>query len=165
MFAQVLTIIVAIAAVLAGAAALFVLGWRAKSGLVLGPIVWLSKRFMNRSQMRTAGQPGAYAGIVRHVGRSSGRAYETPIGIVADGDDFLVALPYGTRAQWVKNVLAAGHATFVHEGGTYEVDAPELVPMASVVDHFAPTDRSSFRVLKVDQALRVRRAAAGRMAA
>ena len=165
MFAQVLTIIVAIAAVLAGAVALFVLGWRAKSGLVLGPIVWLSKRFMNRTQMRTAGQPGAYAGIVRHVGRTSGRAYETPIGIVADGDAFLVALPYGTRAQWVRNVLAAGRATLVHEGETHEVERPELVPMASVVDRFAPSDRMSFRLLHVDQALRVRRVASPRAVA
>ena len=45
----------------AALAILFVVGWRAKSGLVLGPIIWFSKRFMNPRQMRSAGTPGAYA--------------------------------------------------------------------------------------------------------
>jgi deazaflavin-dependent oxidoreductase (nitroreductase family) len=157
-FEQILTIVVGAAGVLAGLVALFVLGWRAKSGLVLGPIVWFSKRFMNRRQMRTAGRPGAYAGIVRHVGRRSGTPYETPIGIVADGEGFLVALPYGTRSNWLRNVLAAGHATLVHEGEIVEVDRPELVAMGPVAARFPASDQPLFRVLRVDRALRLRRA-------
>lgn len=153
---QIITIIGAVVIGLAAIAAAFVVGLRVKSPLVLGPIIALSKRFMNPAQMRTAGTPGAYAGIIRHRGRVSGTAYETPIGIVADGGTFLVALPYGTRAQWLRNVLAAGSATLVHEGATYRVDAPELVPMASVVDRFSPSDQQGFRVLGVDQALRLR---------
>lgn len=153
---QILTVILALIAGIAALAAAFVVGWRVKSPLVLRPIIAMSKRFMNPAQMRTAGTPGAYAGIIRHRGRVSGTAYETPIGIVADGGSFLVALPYGTRAQWLRNVLAAGSAELVHEGRTYRVDAPELLPMASVVDRFTPGDQSSFRVLRVDQALRLR---------
>jgi deazaflavin-dependent oxidoreductase (nitroreductase family) len=153
---QILTIAGAVIVGLAALAAVFVVGWRVKSPLVLRPIIAMSKRFMNPAQMRTAGTPGAYAGIIRHRGRVSGSAYETPIGIVADGGSFLVALPYGTRAQWLRNVLAAGSATLVHEGETYRVDAPELVPMASVADRFTPSDQSAFRVLRVDQALRLR---------
>jgi len=153
---QILTIAGAIALGLVALAAAFVVGWRVKSPLVLGPIIALSKRFMNPSQMRTAGTPGAYAGIIRHRGRVSGAAYATPIGIVSDGESFLVALPYGTRAQWLRNVLAAGSATIVHEGATYRVGAPELIPMASVVDRFSASDQNGFRVLRVDQALRLR---------
>jgi deazaflavin-dependent oxidoreductase (nitroreductase family) len=153
---QIITIVGAVVIGLAALAAAFVIGWRVKSPLVLRPIIAMSKRFMNPAQMRTAGTPGAYAGIVRHRGRVSGTEYETPIGIVADGGSFLVALPYGTRAQWLRNVLAAGSATLVHEGATYRVDAPELVPMASVVRHFSASDQQGFRVLRVDQALRLR---------
>jgi len=153
---QILTVILAVVVGLAAIAAAFVLGWRLKSPLVLSPIIAMSKRFMNPAQMRTAGTPGAYAGIIRHRGRVSGTAHETPIGIVADDGSFLVALPYGTRAQWLRNVLAAGSASLVHEGTTYRVDAPELLPMASVVDRFSASDQQGFRVLRVDQALRVR---------
>lgn len=160
--APVLAIIAVVAAVVLAAAVLgggFVLGMRAKSPLIQGPIIWVSKRWMNRRQMRSAGTPGAYAGVIRNVGRVSGRAYETPVSIVAAGDAFLVALPYGTRAQWLRNVLAAGSATIVTEGRTHEVDRPELVPMETVVDAFPESDRKSFRMFKVDEALRLHRAA------
>jgi deazaflavin-dependent oxidoreductase (nitroreductase family) len=154
-------IIIVLGVVVLGLAALavaFVVGWRAKSGLVLGPIIWMSKRFMNPMQMRTAGAPSAYAGIIRHRGRVSGTTYETPIGVVVDGDTFLVALPYGTRAQWLRNVLAAGSATLVHEGATYQVDQPELIPMATVAGHFAAGDQGMFRWLRVDSCLRLHNA-------
>lgn len=153
---QIITILGAIVLGLVALGGAFIVGWRMKSPLVLGPVVAFSKRFMNPSQMRTAGTPGAYAGIIRHRGRVSGTAFETPIGIVADGPSFLVALPYGSRTQWLRNVLAAGTADVVHEGRTYRVDAPELIPMASVVDRFSTSDQSGFRVLRVDQALRLR---------
>jgi deazaflavin-dependent oxidoreductase (nitroreductase family) len=143
---------------------LFVLGMRAKSGLVLRPIVAFSKVAINPRQLRTAGTPGAYAGIVRHRGRVSGRAYETPVGIVAEGDGFLIALPYGTRAQWVRNVLASGSAVLVTEGSTHEVDRAELVAMDAVFEAFPESDRRGFRLLKTDQCLRLHRAAAPALA-
>ena len=136
----------------------FVVGWRAKSGLVLGPIVWMSKKVLNPMQMRSAGTPGAYASIIRHRGRVSGAAYATPVGAIADGDAFLVALPYGSRAQWLRNVLAAGSATLVHEGATYRVDRPELIAVATVADRFPASDRRLFRWLRVEDCLRLRNA-------
>jgi len=146
-------------AVILGFAALataFVVGWRAKSGLVLAPIIWFSKRFMNPMQLRTAGTPGAYASIIRHRGRVSGTEYETPVGVVADGNAFLVALPYGSRAQWLRNVLAAGSATLVHEGTTYRVDRPELIALANVADRFPASDQRLFRWMRVEDCLRLR---------
>jgi deazaflavin-dependent oxidoreductase (nitroreductase family) len=157
---QILAALAGVAILLAVLAAAFVVGWRAKSGLVLGPIIALSKRFMNPQQMRTAGTPGAYASIIRHRGRTSGTAYQTPVGVVADGDSYLIALPYGTRAQWLRNVLAAGSAELVHEGTTVQVDHPELVPMASVAEHFTSSDQGMFKALRVDQALRLQAATA-----
>ena len=81
---------------------------------------------------------------------------ETPIGIVATDDAFLVALPYGTRAQWLRNVLAAGEAELVHEGATHAVDRPELIPTSTVADRFSPTDQRLFRLMAVNDCLRLR---------
>ncbi len=156
------SIIVIAAAAIATIAILpvaFLVGMRTKSPLVMRPIIALSRRFMNPAQMRSAGRPGAYASIIRHRGRRSGRPYETPIGAVAIDDGFLIALPYGTHAQWLRNVLSAGSATLVTEGHTYEVDHPELVPMGEVLDRFPPGDRKSFRLFAVDRALRLHRTA------
>jgi deazaflavin-dependent oxidoreductase (nitroreductase family) len=133
----------------------FVLGMRARSPLVHRPIWWFSRRFINPRQMRTAGTPGAYAAIIRAPGRRSGRMYETPIGVVVADGSALVSLPYGTSPQWLRNVCAAGGATIVHEGRTFPVDSPEVIPMAEVAVHFASEDRSR-RLLRVDQCLRLR---------
>lgn len=135
----------------------FLLGMRAKSPVVLRTVRRFNRSFVNPRQMRTAGRPGAYAGVIRHVGRRSGRAYETPVGPYATDDGFVIALPYGTTSNWVKNVLAAGSATLVTEGQTYDLDQPEIVPLADVLDAVPARERRSLRLFRVEQALRARR--------
>ena len=63
--------------------------------------------------MRNAGKERSGTAVVRHVGRRSGRAYETPVVEVEHDDSFLIALPYGERTDWLRNVLATGSATSV----------------------------------------------------
>ena len=138
-------------------AIVYVLGMRAKSPLVLNPLIRLQRAIINPQQMRSAGTPGAYASVIRHRGRTSGRSYETPVGVVAAGDGFVIGLVYGSRANWCQNVLASGSATIVHEGQTHQVDQPEIVPMQAVEAQFTAGDQRGFRRFAVDQALRVRR--------
>ena len=157
MLPTILIAVAIVAAVLAALAGLIVVLWRAKSPLILRPIIWLGKHVFNPIQMRTAGTPGAYAGIVRHRGRVSGRVYETPVGVIATDDGFLITLPYGTQASWLRNVLAAGEAALVTEGATYKVDQPELIPMRDVADRFSAADQRLTRVLAVDSCLRLHR--------
>jgi deazaflavin-dependent oxidoreductase (nitroreductase family) len=138
-------------------ALVYVLGMRTRSPLVHKPLIRLQRAIINPRQMRSAGTPGAYASVIRHRGRTSGRPYETPVGAVAAGDGFVIGLVYGSRANWCQNVLASGSATIVHEGQTYQVDRPEVVSMQTVATHFTAGDQRGFRRFAVDQALRVRR--------
>lgn len=119
---------------LVAAGAIFMLGMRYKWPFVLDGVRRTNRRFMNPRQMRTAGTPGAYAGIIHHVGRRSGRAYQTPVGIVRIDDSFGIVLPYGTRPDWVKNVFAAGTAELTHEGATYAVERPEMIPILDILE-------------------------------
>ena len=135
----------------------FLLGIRAKSSLVLNPLFWLQRKIINPRQMRSAGTPGAWTSVVRHRGRISGRSYETPVEAVAAGDGFVIALPYGSRTQWPKNVVASGSVTIVHQGHVYQVDQPEIVPMQAVEARFTASNQRIHRWFGVDQALRVRR--------
>jgi hypothetical protein len=59
-------------------------------------------------------------------GRRSGQEYESPVGAIAIGDGFLIALPYGPETDWCRNVVAAGSASLAHEGRVYAVDSPEI---------------------------------------
>jgi deazaflavin-dependent oxidoreductase (nitroreductase family) len=137
-------------------AALYVLGMRAKAPLILRPLIRLQRAMINPRQMRSAGTPGAYASVIRHRGRTTGRLYETPVGAVPTEDGFVIALVYGSRTQWLRNVLASGSATIVHEGQAHEVVQPELVATRSVEALFPEGDRRGFRLLGVSQCLRVR---------
>ena len=160
MLGQLAIIVIVAVAGVASLGVVYFLGMRAKWPVVQGPIIWFSKRFINPRQLRSAGTPGAYASVIRSVGRKSGRIYDTPVAIIAAGYDFVIALPYGMRANWLRNVLAAGSATIVHEGREHAVDRPEVVPMAEVEAFFPVADQRSFRRFRVDQCLRLRRAAA-----
>ena len=81
---------------------------------------------------------------------------------MADRSSFLIALPYGSRAQWVRNVLAAGSATLVTEGETVAVDRPELVATREVAGLFSASDQRLFRIFATDECLRLHRRAAAR---
>jgi len=132
-------------------------GMRSKSPPVLGAVRRFNRSVSNPRQMASAGSPGAYASVIRHVGRTSGRNFETPIGAIAVADRFLIALPYGTNTDWLKNLLASGSAVIVDEGVTYDVDDPEVVSVADVIDDFPANERRLLSLFGVGEALRVRR--------
>lgn len=140
-------------AVIVGAiGAVFVLGMRAKSPVVLDT-VRRGGRATKRFVLPTAGEPGAQISVVRHVGRSSGQEYETPVQVVAVDDGFAIALPYGPNTDWLKNVVAAGSATLVHDGAVRPIDRPEIVSIDAVNHHFPATDQRLHRWFRVEQCL------------
>lgn len=64
-----------------------------------------NKRWTNRFMEPLARKAGGFA-VVHHVGRKSGRSYSTPINTFPHQGHHLVALTYGPRADWYRNVLA-----------------------------------------------------------
>ena len=77
--------------------------------------------------------------------------------MAVDDDSFLIALPYGTRTDWLKNVLGRGSAAIVTSGHTYQVDRPEVIPMAEATGYFRPREQRMHRQFHVSTALRIRR--------
>jgi hypothetical protein len=69
----------------------------------------------------------------------------------------VIAIVYGAGTDWLKNVLASGAAAIVHDGDTYPVDQPEIVPMDSVRAYFPTTLQRTHRLIRVEGYLRVRR--------
>jgi deazaflavin-dependent oxidoreductase (nitroreductase family) len=145
---------------LAGSATVLLVGMRMKSPLVLDAVRRFNRHVTNPHAMETAGTSGAYASVIRHVGRSTGQPHETPVRATATDEGFLIALPYGTRVDWLQNVRASGSATVVDQGTTYAVDQPEIIPMADASSLFPLSDQRTLSLFGVDQCLRVRRVAA-----
>lgn len=65
-------------------------------------------------------------GVIYHRGRRSGRVYHTPVNVFRRGDGYVVALTYGSRADWVKNVLAAGQCDLCTRGQRHHLVNPIL---------------------------------------
>ena len=137
-----------------GLGVVFLEGMRRKSPVVLDA-VRKSSRALKPMVLKTAGGPGASASVVHHVGRKSGTIYQTPVDAVPTEDGFVIALPYGENTDWLKNVLASGLATVVHDGVTYAVDTPEVVSMADAEHLFPASDQRTLRLFKVGICLRV----------
>jgi deazaflavin-dependent oxidoreductase (nitroreductase family) len=128
---------------------------RTKSPPLLDAVRVFNRSFTNRLQRNSAGKPGAYAAVIRHQGRRSGRTFETPIVPFPVDGGFLVSLPYGPTADWVRNVLAQGSAVLTYEGRTVAVDRPEVVSSADVAHELPAGERRTHRLFRVEQCLRL----------
>ena len=91
-------------------------------------------------------------GIVEHTGRRTGIVRRNPVAIFRRGPDrYVIALWYGSRVEWARNVLAAGGCRVRTRGGWIRLANPRrfhdpsrtdlplfLRPIASLlrVEHF-----------------------------
>jgi len=85
--------------------------------------------------------------IVRHVGRKSGKVYETPIIARLVEDGFVIELTYGHDVDWHKNVLAAGGCTMVWHHKEYVIDKIEPLDTKAGMAAYPPMLRLILRVL------------------
>jgi deazaflavin-dependent oxidoreductase (nitroreductase family) len=116
---------------------------------------WVLKHTLNRVTSRAARSRHGPFSLVRHVGRRSGRVYETPVILARVPEGFVAELTYGPDVDWFKNVLAAGHCTVVRHGREYEVNG--VVPYPAELGRAAfpaparlvlrALDRKDFRLL------------------
>jgi deazaflavin-dependent oxidoreductase (nitroreductase family) len=66
-----------------------------------------NRYWINPIARRLAGKLPPFL-LVRHVGRRTGKSYETPIWAFRRGDGFVIALTYGPGTDWLRNLQAAG---------------------------------------------------------
>jgi deazaflavin-dependent oxidoreductase (nitroreductase family) len=109
---------------------------------------------VNRLTRLFAGHLPGFA-IVDYRGRRSGKPYRTPMNVFRDGDDYVFALTYGSDAQWVKNVLAAGECDLEVRGERVHLIEPKL--FADPSRHLMPQPvRFFLGVMRVTEFLRMR---------
>jgi deazaflavin-dependent oxidoreductase (nitroreductase family) len=86
----------------------------------------IATRYANPVMRHVAGKLPAF-GVLIHRGRTTGRRYRTPINVFRRGDAYFFFLTYGSDAQWVRNVLAAGSCSLETRGRVVELVDPELI--------------------------------------
>lgn len=98
-------------------------------------------------------------GIVRHIGRKSGRSFATPIALTATREAFFVPLPWGQGTDWCRNLIAAGGGTIRYRGHDYAVREPQVVTADVATPAFPRLIRPILPVIGIRHFLKVRRAA------
>jgi deazaflavin-dependent oxidoreductase (nitroreductase family) len=104
-----------------------------------------NKHVTNRVLRRFAnGSRGPFA-ILGHVGRRSGKPYETVIWVWPTREGFVIALTYGSQVDWYRNLLAAGGGTVFWHRRCYAVGKPEPIDADTALPAFPAPFRLIFR--------------------
>jgi deazaflavin-dependent oxidoreductase (nitroreductase family) len=105
----------------------------------------IAKRY-NDMTRKTSGTSRSSWGLLTHVGRRSGRTYQTSLGTYPYGDGFLLPLGYGTQTDWYRNIMAAGTCALAWKGQTYQLERPEIISGPKVLHAWPVWDRIVLRL-------------------
>ena len=82
---------------------------------------------INPKTLRAIARGESNYAVVHHLGRRSGRPYETPVEAYRTAEGALILLPYGPVTDWCRNVLTAGKCMVTLDGEAIALRAPEVV--------------------------------------
>jgi F420H(2)-dependent quinone reductase len=117
---------------------------------------YVAKNVINRMTIRNAGSAKSQFAILRHVGRRSGKAFETPIMVAQLGEDLVFALTYGPKVDWYRNIQATGKGTLIWHGQTYTIEKLEPLDRSIGLSVHPLHERVVLRILNVQHFLRVK---------
>ena len=135
-------------------------------GIRLGPgarrAVRAAAGLVNPAVLGTAGRRWMpVVGVLRHRGRKSGREYATPLGMRPTVDGFVMPRTFSESAAWYRNVSASGWCEVTYLGRTYTLIDPDVIDYAAAAPAFPRYERLQFRLIGINEFLRLRRAPAG----
>ena len=110
----------------------------------------INKRVFNPRELRRGVRP-----VLTHVGRSSGKTYRTPLDAHPVDGGYLFVLVYGSTSDWVRNVLAAGHATLTIDGEAIGLAAPRVVDEREARRLLPDAAKLPPRLLRIGEYLRM----------
>ena len=79
--------------------------------------------------------------IMRHVGRRSGKRYDTVLMVWPTRQGFVIALTYGSQVDWYRNLLAAEGGTVYFHRREYAIGKPEPIDAKIALAAFPPLFR------------------------
>ena len=109
---------------------------------MMNRVRYFNKHFLNKLLRRFVNLPFGPFALVKHIGRKSGKAYETPIMAFPIQGGFMIALTYGPQVDWYQNVLAAGGCTLVWHQKEYAINRLEPIEPATAVPLFPQPQRT-----------------------
>jgi deazaflavin-dependent oxidoreductase (nitroreductase family) len=128
---------------------------------ILDRVRQVNRAILNPVVRRVAGRLPAPLVLLRHRGRTSGRLYTTPLIAQRIFDGYIVPLTYGERADWVKNVRAAGKAELLHGGAAHGLISPVILDEHEALPLLEPLLRIPAQAVGIRRFLRLQNATTG----
>jgi len=100
--------------------------------------------------------------VLRHRGRRTGREYAVPVAIRVSDEAFVIALPFGERTQWVRNVLDAGSCTIRWRAADHPATDPIIIGVEQAAPAFSPSQRWILRRAGVSRFIHLSRVSEAR---
>lgn len=107
----------------------------------------INNAVFNPMELRRGKRP-----VLHHVGRASGKPYQTPLDAVPVDGGYMFVLVYGAKSDWVRNALAAGRARLSVDGSDVELVNPRVVG-PDVALPLLPAKKHPPKLLKIDEFL------------
>ena len=85
--------------------------------------------------------PAGPFAIMRHVGRRSGKQYDTVLMVWQKPQGFVIALTYGSHVDWYRNLLAAEGGSVYWHRHEYTIGKPEPIDARLALTAFPPLFR------------------------
>ena len=104
-----------------------------------------NKYVLNRLLRAFVPLPFGPFAIIHHVGRRSGKPYETVLWVWQMGEDFVIAQTYGPDVDWYRNMKAAGGGSITWHRRVYAVGKPEPIDLDTALPAFPAAFRPIFR--------------------
>jgi len=86
--------------------------------------------------------------LVKHVGRKTGKPYETPIIVAPVEGGFVVELTYGDEVAWYRNSVAANGCVLVVDGIDHVIDGIEPITTEAGLAAYPPSRRGILKLLR-----------------
>jgi deazaflavin-dependent oxidoreductase (nitroreductase family) len=110
----------------------------------------INKRFFNPKALVNGNWE-----VITHVGRSSGETHRTPLGSWEVDGTRVFVIVYGSRSDWVQNILSSGRATLETGGQIEELGSPRLISGATARGMLVGGYKLPPRFLRVDEYLQM----------
>ena len=116
---------------------------------ILDGIRIINKFAANKALILIAGRQFGHFAVLSHTGRKSGKIYRIPIIAEPFQNGFVIALTYGRKVDWCRNVLAKGGCRLRWKNKDYELIHPTWIAKEIGLPAFPVVFRSGLKAMRV----------------
>jgi deazaflavin-dependent oxidoreductase (nitroreductase family) len=99
------------------------------------PVRWLARAIEPIASPLAGNRWFPLWAVLHHTGRTSGKAYATPVVALRTPGGFMIPLPFGDATQWARNLFAAGGGSIEFAGRHYAIEHPEIIDGDAAAAH------------------------------